>query len=305
MLMRTSILVLVGALAFTTGPRPATAQPQDGQIVVVPGDHNGVAAPPHVGVGVMAPGQAGQPGHAGASGSQTSAGGDPPPVCDYTPASQTPEQMQAQFPDWNAGTVGGGGKAVYYKKCGGRLFGWVTGPGAGEAQVLPSPEQLAAQAYDALVLPLPVPRHSPDVRLADGRQATIVGEHTWIWTDPGVWSARSKRVEAGPIWAEVTARPQVMSFDSGLAGTRSCSGPGTPYARSYGLHAASPDCDFVYPQPSVNLAGDHVTARYTITWHVTWVGSTGSAPAGGSLPTMTSRASAMFTVAEAQALRTS
>ncbi|MFD1045587.1 hypothetical protein ACFQ1S_08365, partial [Kibdelosporangium lantanae] len=135
------------------------------------------------------------------------------------------------------------------------------------------------------------------------RSATSSG--AWIWTDPGVWSARSKRVEAGPIWAEVTARPQVMSFDSGLAGTRSCSGPGTPYARSYGLHAASPDCDFVYPQPSVNLAGDHVTARYTITWHVTWVGSTGSAPAGGSLPTMTSRASAMFTVAEAQALRTS
>jgi hypothetical protein len=306
--MRSSILILTSAFALTASAAgTAAAQPPDGQIVVVPGDHNGVTAPPHVGVGATAPGQAGQPGHGsvGGGGDQSSAGGGPPPVCDYTPATQTPEQMAAQFPDWNAGSIGGDGKAVYYKKCGGRLFGWVTGPGPGGGQVvLPTPEQLAAQAYDQLVLPLPVPRHSPDVRLADGRSATLVGEHTWVWTEPSMWGPQSKRVQAGPVWAEVTARPQTMTFDSGFAGSRSCLGPGTPYARSYGLHAASPDCDFVYPRSSFGLAGDQVTARYAIAWRVDWVGSTGSAPAGGSLPAMTSRASAVFAVAEAQALRT-
>jgi len=296
--MRTFILVLASAGTVTFH---AAAQPSDGQIVVVPGDQYGVAAPPNVGIGVAAPGQAGIPGHG--VGGASAAGGGPPPVCDYTLASQTPEQMAAQLPDWNAGSIGGDGRAVYYKKCGGRLFGWVTGPGVGP--VLPTPEQLAAQAYDQLVLPLPVPRHSPDVRLADGRSATLVGEHTWIWTEPGVWSPWSKRAEVGPVWAEVTARPQTLVFDSGLTGTRSCAGPGTPYARSYPMHAASPDCDFVYPRSSYGLAGDQVTAGYAITWRVDWVGSTGSAPAGGSLPTMTSRASATFAVAEAQALRTS
>jgi hypothetical protein len=213
--------------------------------------------------------------------------------------------MAAQFPDWNAGSLGGDGKAVYYKKCGGRLFGWVTGPGQGPGGqvVLPSPQQLAAQAYDLLVLPLPAPRHSPDVRLADGRSATIVGEHTWLWTERTVWVPRSKRVQVGPVWAEVTATPRLMSFESGLSSGTSCPGPGTPYDRTYGLHAASPDCDFVYQRSSYGLPNDQTTARFAITWRVSWVGSTGSAPAGGALPDMVSRASATFAVAEAQALR--
>ncbi|TCO49638.1 hypothetical protein [Actinocrispum wychmicini] len=151
-------------------------------------------------------------------------------------------------------------------------------------------------------MPLPVPEHSPDLRLADGRSATVVGEHTWIWTDRSAWAEQSKRVAAGSVWAEVTAIPVRLSFDTAVSIPVSCPGPGTAYDRRYGLHAASPDCDIVFITSSYGQPGDQVNATYRITWRVTWVGSTGTAPASGTLPTMTSQATTTLAVAEAQAL---
>ncbi|MET9259599.1 hypothetical protein [Amycolatopsis sp. NPDC004079] len=168
---------------------------------------------------------------------------------------------------------------------------------------LPTPAQLAAQAFEQLRLPLPVPRHSPDVRLPDGRDATIVGENTWVWTDREVWQPAVRRVQVGPVWAEVTATPAGMTFDSGTGGSASCAGPGTPYERSFGLHAASPDCGIVYTRSSVGQPGDQVRAQWAIQWSVSWVGSDGTADVGGDFPQMQSRAGASFAVAEVQALR--
>ncbi|MFD8497748.1 hypothetical protein [Amycolatopsis sp. NPDC059657] len=168
---------------------------------------------------------------------------------------------------------------------------------------MPTPRQVAEQAFEQLRLPLPAPRHSPDLRLADGRVATVVGEHTWFWTDRSVWAPQTKRVQTGPVWAEVVAVPAAMTFTSGSGGSSSCGGPGTPYDRSYGLHAASPDCDFVYTASSFGKPGDQVTASLGIRWRVSWTGSTGSAPVGGTLPDMLSRASVTFAVVEAQSVR--
>ncbi|MGI8311679.1 hypothetical protein [Saccharopolyspora hattusasensis] len=150
-----------------------------------------------------------------------------------------------------------------------------------------------------------MPRHSPDVRLPDGRSATVVGEHTWFWTAPEDWRPQRERVQAGVVWAEVTAVPVRLSMAPGMGGpVASCSGPGTPYDRSFGLHAASPDCDVVYERSSMDQPGEQVTAQWSITWRVVWQGWDGSAPVGGELAPMTSRAVARFAVAEAQALRT-
>ncbi|MEV0704862.1 hypothetical protein AB0I53_44065 [Saccharopolyspora sp. NPDC050389] len=55
---------------------------------------------------------------------------------------------------------------------------------------------------------------------------------------------------------------------------------------------------------SVDQPGEQVTAEVSIAWQVTWQGWTGSSPAGGELPAMTSRAQSRFAVVEAQALRT-
>ncbi|WP_246155477.1 hypothetical protein [Saccharopolyspora hirsuta] len=154
-----------------------------------------------------------------------------------------------------------------------------------------------------LRLPLPAPRHSPDLRLSDGRSATVVGERTWFWTAREDWRPQQERVQAGEVWAEVTAEPVQLSMTPGLdQPVVSCAGPGTVYDRSFGLHAPSPDgCEVIYERPSL---GRLVVAEWSITWRVRWQGWTGSTPVGGELAPMTSRAPAQFVVAEAQALRT-
>lgn len=170
----------------------------------------------------------------------------------------------------------------------------------------PSPAVLAQQAVGQLRLPVPAPAHSPNLRLHDGRAATLVGEHIWFWTNPADWHPYNQRVQAGPVWAEVTASPVRLSMQPGN-GTApvSCPGPGTPYQRQFGVHARSPDCDVVYTHSSLGQPGGQTTAGWAITWQVTWRGGLGPAPAeGGALPVMTSRAQARFAVAEAQSLRT-
>ncbi|MBK0870208.1 hypothetical protein INP57_25690 [Saccharopolyspora sp. HNM0986] len=152
---------------------------------------------------------------------------------------------------------------------------------------------------------MPTPLHSPDLQLPDGRAATVVGEHTWFWTEPTDWRPVSRRVQIGPVWAEVTATPQRLNLDPGTGQpAASCAGPGTPYARSFGLHTASPDCDIVFDRSSVGRPGEQVRAEWAIAWSVSWRGFDGTIPAGGTLAPMTSRADAELAVAEAQALTT-
>ena len=170
----------------------------------------------------------------------------------------------------------------------------------------PSPAALAQQAAGQLQLPLPTPQHSPDLRLRDGRAATLVGEHTWFWTNSADWHPHTARVQAGPVWAAVTATPVRLSMQPGTgARSVSCAGPGTPYQRSFGMHARSPDCEVVYTRSSLGQPEGQTTAGWAITWQVTWRGGMGPEPTeAGVLPVMTSRAQARFAVAEAQSLRT-
>ncbi|MGO1052972.1 hypothetical protein [Crossiella sp. CA198] len=296
---------VLAALLAATANRPAVADPnRDGRIVVVPGDHRGYIGAPTVDLGAAAPGQPGRAGR-GASASGGHAGSTP--ACTYAPAGHSPSEMFAKFGQWHTGSLGGDGKAAYTRTCPGMASSWVTGPtpapGATAVPILPSPAELAAQAYKQLVLPLPVPRVSPDVQLADGRRATVVGEHTWLWTEPTVWRPQVERVQAGPVWAQVTATPTTLTFDSGMGQSRTCTGPGTPYTRTAGLHAPSPDCDFVYLRSSHGQPSEQVRAQFAISWSVSWTGSTGTAPAGGRLPDLVSRAELTLAVVEAQALR--
>jgi hypothetical protein len=196
---------------------------------------------------------------------------------------------------------------LYQRVCNGvgQEYQWF-GPGqpGQPVVVLPTPAELAQEAYSQLRLPLPTPEHSPDLRLADGRRAVLVGEHTWLWTDPARFRPQSRRVQVGPVWAQVTATPIGLTFEPGDgAPSISCPGPGTPFAPGrYGSHAASPTCDYQYVRSSADAAGGVVSAEYGITWRVRWTGAAGATPAGGQLPDMTSRAATSFAVAEAQAL---
>ncbi|OAP24446.1 hypothetical protein A4R44_04837 [Amycolatopsis sp. M39] len=315
-LVSTCVLCLCG-VSVTGLPSPALAEPppssnDDGQVIVVPGDVSGLVAPPHIDMRALdqrgqAPVRPGGPGKksAGVSGQDRQAATGSGNSAN-APSGLPPGCFVGGF---GAGGVPGAGRP------GGSAFGVRCLPplpadnaavppgGVPAPPPLPTSAQLAAQAFEQLRLPLPVPRHSPDVRLPDGRGATIVGENTWVWTDREVWHPAVRRVQVGPVWAEVTATPVGMTFNSGTGGSASCSGPGTPYDRSFGLHAASPDCGFVYTRSSVGQPGEQARAEWAIQWSVSWVGSDGSVDVGGDFPQMQSRAGASFAVAEVQALR--
>jgi hypothetical protein len=185
-------------------------------------------------------------------------------------------------------------------------FAWFSPGQTDAAAALPTPAEVAREALARLQLPEPTPGHSPDLRLTDGRAAVLVGEHTWLWTDAARFTARSKRVQVGPVWALVTARPVALTFDPGTGQPAvSCVGPGTAYVPGrYAPHAASPTCDFQYQRSSAGQPGGVVGATYGIKWQGSWVGSTGTTPAAGQLPDMTSQTPIPLAVAEAQALGT-
>jgi hypothetical protein len=317
--MRIRLALWATAVALATLPaEPSIAAPFSGdgpgggQIVVTPGDNGGRYAPPSVDTTVQAPGAAG-----GSSGTAAAAGGGP--VCRYQRAADW-ERWARQIPAGSrsagvsASRLGDGRDHIdphlhlYARTCKGVLdYVWVADAGASTAAALPTPEELAREAFGRLVLPLPVPRRSPDLRLRDGSLAVVVGEHTWVWVDAAGFVAQRRRVAAGPVWAEVVATPVGLRVDPGDgSAVVACRGAGTAFDPArYGPHAASPTCDHVYARSSFGLPGERVTARFEVVWRVGWTGFTGAAAAGGVLPDLLSRATAAFAVAEAQALVTS
>jgi hypothetical protein len=312
------ITASIGA-ALVLAPLSADAAPSPppGPIVVTPGDPVGRVGPPQVDIGVRDSGSPGQPGGPGARGASTGGGS----ACRWVPARAV-EQFLRRLPtavsDGPApGLPGTGGSTsggvepatrLYQHVCNGvgGEFAWF-GPGqAGAAVALPTPGEVAREALAQLRLPVPTPGHSPDLLLAGGRAAVLVGEHTWLWTDPARFRPLTKRLQVGPVWAQVTARPVALTFDPGTGEAAvSCTGAGTPYVPGrYGPHAASPTCDFQYVRSSAGQPGGVVEAVYGIRWQVSWVGSTGTAAAAGQLPDMVSQTAVVLAVAEAQALGT-
>lgn len=306
-MLRTLIIVFL-ALATSLVAAPVALAQQDGEIIVVPGDPDGLYQPPSVDIGATSPGA---PGGSGSGNAARASASGRQPVCTYVPAAASSSKLGSLYPNNRLPSDSGDGlgEVAYYLVCDGVGVGWASAlPSGGvvpAAAALPTPGQLAQEAYARLTMPAPVARHSPDVRLRDGRSSVIVGENTWIWVEPGVFGPRSERVQAGPVWAEVTAAPTSLTFTPGDGHPAvTCGGPGTPYDRArFGVHAASPDCGYVYRRSSYGMPGDQVSATYAITWHVTWTGSTGAAPAGGSLPAMRSETTIRFAVAEVQGLR--
>jgi hypothetical protein len=151
-----------------------------------------------------------------------------------------------------------------------------------------SAEKLARRAYKQIWITPPSVSTAPP-RGRDG----LVGLPHWFWLDEGQWTAKSKRVRAGSVWAEATASPQRMTISTGDDRILTCHGPGTAYTpatphRSICAHR------YLYPANAYQ-----VTA--SVTWHGTWRGSGGT---GGTLPPITRSATFPVRVIEAQALVT-
>ena len=299
--------ILSGLVAAgLVGGLPAIAAADDNPqqpIVVSPGDQQGVHAPPVVDINLTAPGHPGQPSSTG----QAAGGGS---ACAWVPAPEMEawlRHLPARLPGGRDTDQVDPRSRLYQQVCDGLVTGWAwLGPAVRGAPVVPSPGELAREAYGLLRLPKPSPGRSPDLRLADGRAAVLVGEHTWIWTDPAVFTGRSRTVRVDPVWATVTATPVGLSLDPGTGDpVTGCVGAGTRWvAGRYGLHQRSPTCDVVLTRSSAGRPGGVVTATWAVRWRVSWVGAAGGRSESGALDDMTSRTEVVLAVAEAQALIT-
>jgi hypothetical protein len=200
---------------------------------------------------------------------------------------------------WEGHTDGAIYECVFNIHCTCTGGGWVWLPTPPGPPI--DPAQLARQALKTMNIPVPVTGRYPNGRLADGRPYTVVKAYTWYWTSPASFRTLTARASLGPVWAEVTVTPTALTFTPGDGSSAvSCAGPGSAWSAAYGPWAPSPTgCDYRYPHSSLHYRHGEVTATYGITWRVTWTSSTG---AGGTMPGMTTIATATFAVAELQSI---
>ncbi len=308
--MRTLILGAFIMLFTLSAPLAYASVAPPGQIIIC--DENGchvvVIDPGHGPGGGTSPG--------GSGGSGCSWQGKPVPCsfpdlgtfnptdgCYYKVANPQPAPG-ALWVDWGAYTPAATGGAVYDSTC---LYldppstsVWLASPPPG---IGPTPAMLAQRALAALTLPPPSTGRYPAGRLNDGRAYTVVRAHTWYWTDPNTYKAKSARATAGAVWAAVTVTPVALTFTpgDGSAGV-SCAGPGTQWKTGDGAWAVSPSgCEFRYQHSSIHQPGEVVMATYGIRWQVTWVGSGGTS---GTLPDQTTASTSTFAVAEVESVVT-
>ena len=175
-------------------------------------------------------------------------------------------------------------------------------PAVPAGAVPPSPATLAQQAADSMLLPDPSAGRYPAATLRDGRPYAVVGAYTWYWTDASTWKSHTARAQAGGNWARVTAEPVSLSFTPGDGHAAvSCAGPGSVWRKGVnGPWDRSPSgCQYRYPHSSIHDPNEEVTATYTMTWELTWMGSGNTA---GALTAKTTSATARFAVAEVESV---
>lgn len=136
-----------------------------------------------------------------------------------------------------------------------------------------TPQELLQIALGEITVPVLQPRTAPPLN-----RRALVGLPEWFWIPAAQWQPVSVTVAVGPVWARLTARPVLLTFDPGgsLVGA-SCPGPGASYISGT---AAGGTCRYTYPVSSALQPGGAYQAAVTVTWQVSWTGSGG---AGGTI----------------------
>jgi hypothetical protein len=179
---------------------------------------------------------------------------------------------------------------------------WVPNATPASSILQASPATLAQRAVNRLRLPSPTVGLNP-------RGRALVNLPEWFWIPRSQWQALSQRTQAGPVWAQVTARPVSTTWDPGDSSAPvTCSGPGTPYDSSRPASEQSTDCSYTYtrssadqPQSGPDPNDRFFTVTVTTTWAVSWVGVGGL---GGTLPVMTRSMSFQLPVAQRESVVT-
>lgn len=161
---------------------------------------------------------------------------------------------------------------------------------------------MALEARDRLVLPIPTPTVRPLIHFEGGRTGGVTGAPSWLWTDPSHWSPRgeplTRRVQAGPVWATVSAAAVRMVWRPGDGSTVTCLTAGTPLTDPNQGMNGSPDCGYTYRRTSATQPGGVYRVQVSITWAVTWVGSDGT---HGALAPLTVTTTFPYTVRQVRA----
>lgn len=104
----------------------------------------------------------------------------------------------------------------------------------------------------------------------------IIGMPTWMWAqnpDASTWGPQMQSASTGGFTVTATAKAERTVWTMGDGATVTCTGPGTPYADSYGKQS-SPTCGHTYTRQGT------YTVRATTYWVVTWagIGQSGTIP---------------------------
>jgi hypothetical protein len=128
------------------------------------------------------------------------------------------------------------------------------------------PAQLAQEALDKMTL------LGPDIGITPQPGGKgVVGMPVYMWTakTAETYGPNSASASAGGITVTATAKVKRIVWDMGDGNTVTCTTAGTPYKAEFGKKE-SPDCGYLYSEPSSTQAAGryHVTA--TSTWQVDW-----------------------------------
>ena len=219
---------------------------------------------------------------------------NPQDGCGYRLSDPQPPPGDALWTDTPASAK------AYMKVCNGGLGGPINvqmvaladpPPGFGG---MPSVEQLAAEAVNKLKL------KGPDIDISpQPNGAGAVGLPVWMSTTvtPTTWGPNSATAAVPGLSVTATANADKIVWEMGDGHSVTCTSPGTPYQPSYG-NRQSPDCGYMYPDPSRGESGGRYRVTGTTTWQVNWTANTGQT---GSL-TVTRSSSTSIRIDEIQVL---
>ncbi|WP_245929074.1 hypothetical protein [Murinocardiopsis flavida] len=157
------------------------------------------------------------------------------------------------------------------------------------------PVEVANNARDSLVLP------GPGMATSPGADAPVlVRVPVWLWVDDESWRSESAEAEVPGGSVSVTATPTVADWSMGDGSTVSCEGPGVPFTAGRDDPAAeSPECGHTYTRASAGEPQGAYRVGVEVTWEVTWESSEGD---GGELEPLVTSASEDLDVVESHGL---
>ncbi|HET6857471.1 MAG TPA: ATP/GTP-binding protein [Streptomyces sp.] len=220
-------------------------------------------------------------------------GGDSKQECKYTKVKKVPP---ADHPAWKGADPKK--NKLYFYACDGasnNLDGFIAVPDGQPPVPQVDPRELAQRAVDSMTL------LGPDINInpsPDGKG--LVGMPVWMAVDrsPTTWGPNTASASAGGITVTATAKVSRIVWAMGDGSSVTCTAPGTPYQKVYGLKT-SPDCGHVYNQPSTDAQGGRYKVTATSTWVIDWQVDGGGA--AGQLTEIRS-SSVAVTIVESQAV---